>query len=241
MLARGLKASTVDRTAKMMKAALNLAARYDPRIVNTAAWRTVRLPEQEPPPNRIISDDLVRKIVDGAYQIDTNFGLLVETAAATGARPSQLLRLEVADLRDGNGEPQLTMQSSRKGRRRRITRQPVPISMELAARLRRSTADREPSDPLLIKTDGKPWNASSHLRLFRRVAAAIDLDDGTTLYSLRHSSIVRQLLAAVPARLVASVHDTSLPVLENVYSRYISTVSDSVVRRALIDFKRGRQ
>jgi integrase len=242
LLASGLKHSTVDRTAKMLKAALSLAARDDPRI-NTAAWRTglPRLPEQEPPPNRIITDDLVRKIVDGAYQVDAHFGLLAETAAISGARVSQLLRLEVADLRDDNGAPYVTMPSSKKGRRRRVSRQPVPISPELAARLRRSAADRQPTDTLLCKADGKPWNASSHLRLFRRVAAAIDLGDGITFYSLRHSSIVRQLLAGVPARLVASGHDTSLSVMEHTYSRYIGTVSDAVVRRALIDFTRGRQ
>src|SRR5262249_14407308 len=78
LLASGLKHSTVDRTAKMLKAALNLAAKDDPRITNTAAWRTglPRLPEQEPPPNRIITDDTVRQIVDSAYQVDTHFGLL---------------------------------------------------------------------------------------------------------------------------------------------------------------------
>jgi hypothetical protein len=86
-----------------------------------------------------------------------------------------------------------------------------------------------------------PWNASSHLRLFRRMAAAIDLDAGVTLYSLRHSSIVRQLLAGVPARIVAAGHDTSIPVLEHTYARYISTVSDQMVRRSLIDLKRGWQ
>jgi integrase len=242
LLASGLKHSTVDRTCKMLKAALNLAAKDDPRITNTAAWRTglPPLPEQELPVNRIISDDMVRKIVAGAYRTDTNFGLLVETAAVTGARPSQLARLEVADLRDDNGTPQLTMPSSRKGRRRRVTRQLVPISLELASRLRQSAIDRQPTDPLLVKADRTPWTAASHLRLFRSMAAAIDLDAGVTFYSLRHSSIVRQLLAGVPTRVVAAGHDTSVGVMEHTYSRYIGTVSDAVVRGALIDFKRGR-
>ena len=70
---------------------------------------------------------------------------------------------------------------------------------------------------------------------------ALGIDAGVTLYSLRHSSIVRQLLAGVPTRVVAAHHDTSVPVLEHTYSRHISTVSDSVVRRALIDLSGGRQ
>ena len=40
----------------MLKAALNLAARDDPRITNASAWKNglQRLPEEEPPPNKKI-------------------------------------------------------------------------------------------------------------------------------------------------------------------------------------------
>jgi len=56
-----------------------------------------------------------------------------------------------------------------------------------------------------------------------------------TLSSLRHSSIVRALLAGVPARVVAAQHDTSVPMLERTYSAYILDHSDAVARRALLD------
>jgi hypothetical protein len=56
-----------------------------------------------------------------------------------------------------------------------------------------------------------------------------------TFYALRHSSIVRALLAGVPVRLVAVAHDTSIPMIERNYSRYIGDHSDSVLRRALLD------
>jgi hypothetical protein len=42
------------------------------------------------------------------------------------------------------------------------------------------------------------------------------------------------LLAGIPARVVASHHDTGLLTLEKTYSRFIATHSDTLVRRALL-------
>ena len=60
-----------------------------------------------------------------------------------------------------------------------------------------------------------------------------------TMYALRHSSIVRQLLAGVPARIIATNHDTSIVMLERTYSRYIGDHSDALSRRALLDTARA--
>jgi len=42
-------------------------------------------------------------------------------------------------------------------------------------------------------------------------------------------------LGGVPARLVAALHDTSIPMIEATYSRHISEHGDELVRRALIE------
>jgi hypothetical protein len=72
---------------------------------------------------------------------------------------------------------------------------------------------------------------------FARAAAAAELDPGVTAYALRHSSIVRQLLAGTPARLVAAAHDTSLAMLEKTYSKHIAgdDAADTMLRRAMLD------
>jgi hypothetical protein len=71
---------------------------------------------------------------------------------------------------------------------------------------------------------------------FRRVAERAGLDPAeVTLYALRHSNIVRQLLAGVPARVVATNHDTSIAMLERTYSRHIGDHADSLTRGALLD------
>jgi len=48
----------------------------------------------------ILTEAEVRAVIAAAHGISPAFGLLVETAAVTGARPSQIARLTVADLQD---------------------------------------------------------------------------------------------------------------------------------------------
>jgi integrase len=79
------------------------------------------------------------------------------------------------------------------------------------------------------------WGRWDHGRPFARVAAAAGCDPEVTIYALRHSAIVRQLLASVPVRIVAVNHDTSVAMIERTYSRYISDHADHLVRGALLD------
>jgi hypothetical protein len=53
-------------------------------------------------------------------------------------------------------------------------------------------------------------------------------------YALRHTSIVRQLRAGLPVRLVASAHDTSVAMVERHYSAWITDASDDLLRRAMV-------
>ena len=236
-----IKPASVNRLLRGFKAALNLAARHDPRITNSNAWKIgfAALPDAYQARNIIIKDEQVRALVAAAYSEDDALGLLVQVGAVTGARPSQLERLEVGDLQlDRADGPRLLMPSSRKGRgRKRIDRHPIPIPMNLAAQLQQAAGERDSSSPLLLRANGNSWSASSadHNRPFQRAVARARLDASVTFYALRHSSIVRALLAGVPVRLVAVAHDTSVPMIERTYSKYISDHADSVLRRALLE------
>jgi hypothetical protein len=59
-----------------------------------------------------------------------------------------------------------------------------------------------------------------------------------TFYALRHSSIVRQLLANTPIRVVATLHDTSVVMVERSYSKHIADHADALSRRALLNTAR---
>jgi site-specific recombinase XerD len=228
---RGLKPASADRVARVFKAALHLAASDDPRIINVSAWKNglKRLPDGETARNVILSDKFVSAVVQACYDDEHELGVFVETLACTGARESQVVRLDVFDLQDDRYDPRLMMPSSRKGRNRKIQRKPLPISPRLAAVLRQAAAGRAPHARLLDRIR----NLSER---FRIATKHLSLDAETTPYALRHSSIVRMLLNGVPVRVVASHHDTSVEMIEKHYSRYITEVSDDLTRRTLLDF-----
>jgi len=160
---KGLAASTVNRTCAAFQAALEHAASLDPRITNQSAWRTglAALPDAEQSRNVILPDDTVLRIIPAAYKESPQFGLLVECAAVTGARVSQLARLEVGDVQGDRADPRLMMPSARKGKgRKRIERHPVPIPSNLARALKQASIGKSDDTRLLTRPDGAPWRHS---------------------------------------------------------------------------------
>jgi hypothetical protein len=133
LVERGLSPATAGRLSRSLKACLNLAARDDPRIGNAKSWREglEALPEGDGSRNIILPDDVVGKLVRGAYDDTREFGTFIETLAVTGARESQVLKLHVQDLQDGPA-PRLLMPSSRKGRHRKLDHKPLAITSSLA-------------------------------------------------------------------------------------------------------------
>ena len=236
---KGLAASTVNRTCAAFQAALEHAASLDPRITNQNAWRTglAALPDAEQSRNVILPDDAVLRIISAAYKESPQFGLLVECAAVTGARVSQLARLEVGDVQGDRADPRLMMPSARKGKgRKRIERHPVPIPSNLARALKQASIGKSDDTRLLTRPVGAPWRHSDHRHPFARAVTRAGLDPAiVTIYALRHSSIVRQLLANTPIRVVATLHDTSVVMIERTYSKHISDHADALSRRALLD------
>ena len=137
--------------------------------------------------------------------------MLTDTLAVTGARPSQAVRLRVEDLHDHPVRPKLMMPKSAKGGDRnraekKLERYSVPITVQLAARLKAAAKGRAEHAPLLLQGDGTPWGdnpGASYHREVKQIVADIGADPDATMYALRHSSIVRMLKANVPIRLVA--------------------------------------
>ncbi|WP_249790777.1 site-specific integrase [Bradyrhizobium sp. SRL28] len=221
-----------------------MAAQHDQRIKNRDAWEIglADLPDAQEARNVIISDDKVREFVAAAYGLDEQFGLLTDTLAITGARPSQAVRLRVEDLHDHPVRPKLMMPKSAKGggrnrSQKKVERFSVPITVQLAVRLKAAATGRADHEPLLLQSDGSPWDKNpgqNYHRQVDKVVASIGLSADVTMYALRHSSIVRMLLRNVPIRLVASLHNTSVAMIEKHYSRYIVEHSDEISRHALL-------
>ena len=156
----------------------------------------------------------------------------------TGARVSQLARIEVQDLQADRAAPRLMMPTSRKGKgNKAVQRRPVPIPPGLAAKLRAARPTGQPTAPLLVKAERRAVEeVGPHRGRSRGLPMAAGQDPGeVTMYALRHTSIVRQILAGVPIRVVAVNHDTSVAMIERTYCRYIGDHADALARGALLD------
>jgi integrase len=237
--------ATINRLCRCVCAALELARQHDERIQNRQAWEVglAGLPDAQEARNVVLSDHKVREFVGRAYGLDGKFGLLADTLAITGARPSQAVRLLVRDLHDHPVRPKLMMPKSGKGggrnrAQKKAERYSVPITPALAVKLKEAAKGRADNAPLLLQSDGSPWDnnpGQNYHRAVGKVVTAIGLDpDEVTMYCLRHSSIVRMLLQNVPIRLIASLHNTSVAMIEKHYSRHITEHSDDISRAALL-------
>jgi integrase len=246
LAAKGLKPATIDRTNCALKAALNLAADTDERIIRRP-WKTAlkAIGSGEAGVRNVILDEADRRTARGAaYRDSAEFGLLFDVLDETGARSSQVARLrgedvqaDFVDPRTGKRQPRLMMPVSRKGGGKKARAFiPVPITPALADRLKGR------SGVLLMRAsrkqgaDPESWAEVNLSRYFtERVLKGVRFNNPAkvTLYALRHTSIVRQLLAGIPIRIVAAIHDTSVREIENTYSAFITDHSDDLVRQAL--------
>ena len=102
-----------------------------------------------------------REFVATAYDLDHQFGLLIDTLAITGTRPSQAVRLRVEDLHD-HPSAEIEMPKSAKGggrnrAQKKHERYSVPITLQLAANLKAAAKGRAGDAPLLLQRDGLAW------------------------------------------------------------------------------------
>jgi hypothetical protein len=237
LIKAGMLPATVNRILKVAKAAFALAGKTDKRIfANAEAWKVgfEALPGATTARDAVLTERQVLATVAAAYEVSPEFGLYCQGHAELGARSSQIARCKVGDLR----ENALMVPASKKGGKgRKAGHVRVPLMPALAARLRRAASGRGMSAPLFVRPDGGGWQpeASDHRMLFERAARAAGLPEGTTIYSLRHSSIARALLRMAPVRLVASWHDTGVKSIEAHYSRFIVDHGDDLIRSVLLD------
>ena len=123
---------------------------------------------------------------------------------------------------------------------KKIERYSVPITVQLAAKLKAAAKGRADDAPLLLQSDGSALGQQSRARAIiakstRSSPPSVSIPPTVTMYALRHSSIVRMLLRNVPIRLVASLHNTSVAMIEKHYSRYITEHSiDDITRAGLL-------
>jgi hypothetical protein len=125
------------------------------------------------------------------------------------------------------------MPVSRKGSgKKQITHRPVPISQSLADKPAKFAGAR--SGLLFTEPDGTSWLEINLQWRFDGAIRGVKLNNAAKVtYSLRHTSITRQLLAGVPTAIVARLHDTSAVMIEKHYSAFIADHTDAKARATL--------
>ena len=141
------------------------------------------------------------------------------------------------------------MPDSRKGKRKASasTATPIPVGSDVLDTLVPVATGRKANQPLLERwrykqiaaakwerTDRGPWQAPADLtRPWKAIRERAGLPE-VIPYALRHSSIVRGIKANLPIRLVASLHDTSIAMIERHYGAHVTDGLEELSRGAIV-------
>ena len=257
---RTLTPSSINRLLNDLRAALNAAALKHRRglpahVFQEISVGTKAVAATSQARRQLLTDEQTRAVIEAAFAVDDSgdFGRLVLVLAATGARHSQVARLNVANLQIPL--TRVMMPGSKKGRTRR-EKPPVavPLSSDVIERLLPAAEGRAFDDPLLERwtfkktgrrtcerADRRRWGPACEVDVWwPEVVKRAGLPAGTVMYALRHSSIVRGLRAMLPVRLVAALHDTSVEMIEQHYAAYIVDVTEDLARRATLSMSSDR-
>ena len=253
----GLKGASKQRLINDLKAAFNLAYREFRKRLPPDFAETVRhglsgaLEGTRTDPiareSQILADDQIRAIIAAAIEDDDDgdFARLVIVLAATGARFSQVRRMQVRDVQFEHSR--LFVPTSRKGKNRLQGHVGIKVGADVLDALKPAVEGRASSDVLLCRwrhvqigpakwerASRGSWQAASEmLRPWRALCEKQGLK-GIVPYSLRHSSIVRGLRAGLPIRLVAALHDTSVAMIERHYARWITDGLEELAAKAIV-------
>ncbi|RUY09977.1 integrase [Mesorhizobium sp. M2A.F.Ca.ET.040.01.1.1] len=205
-----------------------------------------------------LPDADVRRIIGAARAVDIDQGWdgdllrMVLVLSATGARFSQVARMAVGDIQIQQNR--LMVPTSRKGRgTKNTTHIGIRVGTDVIDQLRPAIAGKQRGEALLqrwrhvqtkateirppqwVRDARGPWTAASELaRPWLDIITRAGLPREVVPYSLRHSSIVRQLRAGLPVRLVAALHDTSTIMIERHYASAIVDLLDELSASAIV-------
>lgn len=134
----------------------------------------------------------------------------VRTLCLLPLRPGAVANLTVVDF--DNRTSELSIGKDKSGKPRRIL---IPSA---AAKLFAEQAKGKlPSAPLLMQANGKAWNKDAWKKPIADAVIKAKLPEGTTAYTLRHSTIADLVNGGLPLLTVAQISDTSAEMIERHY------------------------
>ena len=206
-------ASTLNRDMTALRAALSKV--LTPGAPNSeAAWQE--------PLKAIRSADGRRNLYLDRNQrrallvaIDAEAAPFVRALCLLPLRPGALASLTAGDYDKRTAE--LTIGKDKAGNNRRI-KLPADAAELFAAQL----ADKLPSAPLFRRLNGRAWDKDSWKLPVAAAVVAAKLPEGTTAYTLRHSTITDLVTAGLPLLTIAQISGTSAVMIERHYGHLTS-------------------
>jgi integrase len=175
-----------------LRAALNRSWRAGD-ITSDMAWRKIKpFGETDQPRLRYLEVIEVPRLVSAAKGAMRRF---LTAGSVTGARPSELGRLEVRDYHDPSGTLHIT--KSKIARERHIV-----LNDEGQTFFREVCRDRKSTDLMFVRDNGTPWKNNNHWHLTRRAATDAGFDD-VSFYTLRHTYCSHAVMDGMPLTVLA--------------------------------------
>ena len=205
--------STINRNMAPVRAALNMVLAHG--APNTeAAWQEALRPFKNADKRREIYLDkaqrqaLLRNVKADAVPF-------VKALCLLPLRPGAMASLTAGDFDKRTSE--LSVKRDKAGQGRRILLPP-----DAAALFSEQTKNKLPAAPMFIRSNGGVWDRNSWGDAIEDAARAAELPQGSSAYTLRHSTITDLVSAGLPLLTVAQISGTSAAMIERHYGHLVS-------------------
>lgn len=200
--------SCFNRDMTCFRAALNLALE-DGFVTSNFAWRSKLKPLKGVDRRRdsYLNIDQRRALIGHA---PADLALFLRGMSVLPLRPGALAKLEVARY-----DPRLqtlSIGSDKAGQGRRIA-----LPETTAAFFEQLCKDKPQMAPIFRRSDGKAWNKDAWKHPVSNAVIAANLPAGTTMYTLRHSTITDLIQTGLDTLTVAQISGTSVRMIELYY------------------------
>lgn len=218
-------ASTLNRDMSCFRAALNLAY-TDGLVTSDFAWRGKLLPIKDADRRRELYLDKAqrRKFIDKA---PADLAAFLRGLSLLPLRPGALAALTV-----GNFDKRLsvlTVGKDKAGRDRKLK-----LPKDTATLFEEACKDKLPAAPIFARADGRAWDKDGWKWPVKAAATAAKLPEGTTAYTLRHSTISDLVHSGLDLLTVAQISGTSVRMIEQHYGHLRGDVAaDALAKLAL--------
>lgn len=200
--------SSFNRDMTCFRAALNLALE-DGFVTSNFAWRSKLKPLKNVDRRRELYLNIEQRRTFIAHALP-DLALFLRGMSVVPLRPGALAQLQVARY-----DPRLqtlSIGNDKSGRGRRIA---LP---KTTAEFFQKLCDGQPETASIFRrADGKAWNKDAWKHPVSDAVAAAGLPSGTTMYTLRHSTITDLIQAGLDTLTVAQIAGTSVRMIELYY------------------------